>query len=440
MSVVLLYLRPVLLLLCVCGAGAFFLWRTNQRQVDDGKRKKEDDGKRKKDDDATIEDDKRQYKDNDDDMKQIMKDMKRDQRKRRESDKEALAKDMQEQERIKKEELERAQAEENRKKEDRCKEMRRKVARELLETEKSYVEKLNTLVDVFEQPMKHSLTVTADQRNHIFSNVESLRNFNVMLLQDLENIVANWSDNSELGGVFLRVADFFKLYITYINNYTHSIETVNTCKQNTQFCTLLEACERNPRCSGLDLPSLLIMPVQRIPRYILLLTEIYKNTLPSHVDYAKLGQALTKVKDVAVNINEAKRNAESHLRIYDISKHLDNMPEPLLRPSRRLILEGELKQKPKAASLSEAWESMSYILFNDILIQAKKKGKRFVVKSVSPLSSLQVARYDNKNEFGLFLNNVFLLITGATNEETTKWLDAITDAQKAESVHHKISV
>lgn len=45
---------------------------------------------------------------------------------------------------------------------------------------------------------------------------------------------------------------------------------------------------------NLDFASILIRPVQRIPRYILLLEEILKGTNKSHLDFNKLKEALSK--------------------------------------------------------------------------------------------------------------------------------------------------
>jgi len=42
----------------------------------------------------------------------------------------------------------------------------------------------------------------------------------------------------------------------------------------------------------------LIMPIQRIPRYNMLLGDLYSNTWPFHVDYENLGNA-HKVKTIA---------------------------------------------------------------------------------------------------------------------------------------------
>ena len=54
----------------------------------------------------------------------------------------------------------------------------------------------------------------------------------------------------------------------------------------------------NFRCHGLDLTSFLIMPVQRVPRYRMLIEEIVKQTPPDHPDMQSLATALEKVGSV----------------------------------------------------------------------------------------------------------------------------------------------
>jgi len=45
----------------------------------------------------------------------------------------------------------------------------------------------------------------------------------------------------------------------------------------------------------LDLSSILIQPVQRLPRYQLLIKELLKYTEEGHVDYAPLQEAMKKI-------------------------------------------------------------------------------------------------------------------------------------------------
>jgi hypothetical protein len=59
--------------------------------------------------------------------------------------------------------------------------------------------------------------------------------------------------------------------------------------------------------AGGTLESFLITPIQRIPRYVLLLTELLKHTEPSHPDHELLQKAIPLVKDVAEFVNTSMR-------------------------------------------------------------------------------------------------------------------------------------
>jgi hypothetical protein len=39
---------------------------------------------------------------------------------------------------------------------------------------------------------------------------------------------------------------------------------------------------------GMDLQSILIKPIQRLPKYVLLLKDLYKHTEKSHIDYENI--------------------------------------------------------------------------------------------------------------------------------------------------------
>lgn len=54
----------------------------------------------------------------------------------------------------------------------------------------------------------------------------------------------------------------------------------------------------------IDILKLLILPIQRLPRYTLLLKELLKYTQEDHRDYPALSEAFDKMKDVATSVNE----------------------------------------------------------------------------------------------------------------------------------------
>ena len=57
----------------------------------------------------------------------------------------------------------------------------------------------------------------------------------------------------------------------------------------------LEVCKTHPDAKGLDIRSFLIQPVQRVPRYRMLLEDLLKVTEEGHPDEAPLKDALEKV-------------------------------------------------------------------------------------------------------------------------------------------------
>ena len=72
--------------------------------------------------------------------------------------------------------------------------------------------------------------------------------------------------------------------------------------------------------AGVDISSLLIAPVQRCPRYALLLKELIKHTPEAHADYPSLLSAQVHIKHVCMTINEAKRAAEQNKKMTNLAK------------------------------------------------------------------------------------------------------------------------
>ena len=75
-----------------------------------------------------------------------------------------------------------------------------------------------------------------------------------------------------------------------------------------------------PECKNLTIDQYLIMPIQRVPRHILLLTDLIKHTPPEHPDFAALSKAVERTKEVAVVFNDAKGRALSNTKVCTISQ------------------------------------------------------------------------------------------------------------------------
>jgi RhoGEF domain len=82
---------------------------------------------------------------------------------------------------------------------------------------------------------------------------------------------------------------------------------------------LSQRTHRKKRCQGLDLDAFLIMPIQRVPRYLLYLKDLRRSD-PSNTKTAD--QALENLEAIMYFINEGKRKAEGLLRVAKLQRQL----------------------------------------------------------------------------------------------------------------------
>ena len=89
------------------------------------------------------------------------------------------------------------------------------------------------------------------------------------------------------------------------------------------------------------------MPVQRIPRYKLLIEDLLKKTEESHSDYLNLKKAYQVIEHVATFVNETIRQHEMFITMLEIQKTLSGFDEALLVPGRRFIKRGTVNKVNK---------------------------------------------------------------------------------------------
>ena len=74
--------------------------------------------------------------------------------------------------------------------------------------------------------------------------------------------------------------------------------------KNTSFGNWLQSTltKHSDLCRGLaNLPAFLICPVQRLPRYMLILRDLQKCTPEDHPDYPHLNDAFEVIKELVIN-------------------------------------------------------------------------------------------------------------------------------------------
>ena len=100
--------------------------------------------------------------------------------------------------------------------------------KEIVSTEKSYVNDLNQLVATFVQPLRDAAmgpkpVLSSDKILIIFGNIDILLCLNTKLLDDLSKELQG---EGRIGKVILEFAPFLKIYSTYVDAYDAAIHTM----------------------------------------------------------------------------------------------------------------------------------------------------------------------------------------------------------------------
>lgn len=237
---------------------------------------------------------------------------------------------------------------------------KRSALQEILTYVESQSDKLNGLVEIYLRPLNDASfrsggeILGLDKITKIFSNIEDIAMINEALYKQLdERIRVDGSDR--VGDIFLNMSFALKLYSRYISNFDTSRECITESIENSKgFASWLQELEDDPetarRFKNNRLQSILMTPVNQIPRFELLLRELhkYQSKLGETQWMEELERCMDVVHEVAVYNNDCIRQHESKAAMYELELRFkaDARPQPPLagagQPLRELVREGAM--------------------------------------------------------------------------------------------------
>ncbi|ETK79985.1 hypothetical protein, variant 1 [Phytophthora nicotianae CJ01A1] len=255
--------------------------------------------------------------------------------------------------------------------------------------------------------------------------------------------VAVQSEAAGVGAIFCRYAPLFKLYGDYAKDYEEVAALLQNFRRDTRlgFSQFLDSC-REKSGSSKPFESLLIMPIQRIPRYKLLLERLCELTPPEHPDASFLTEAVSRVRTVASGINETVRRQENLETVLQAQQKFSGQLS-LFTADRRLLKSGKLIKMS-----TKRQEDVMIHLFNDILLYSNVlinggyrvrrivhlQSKAVGVKTElpAPVQALFDQQAKRRKDCGFVVTSrekTFILFT-ETPEAQREWVDAIASAVK----------
>ncbi|KYQ56457.1 hypothetical protein ALC60_04534 [Trachymyrmex zeteki] len=304
--------------------------------------------------------------------------------------------------------------------EEKEKILRSQAIREILTTEVTYLQQLEILAEFFIQPilerklLDHPLLVT------LAENIKTLYNVSGELVAGLKRNPDN------IAGVFHKLAPFFKLYSVYAYDYTQVLNLLQTSEENDSIFKKF-ICDQETRPEvGRKLSSLLITPVQRVPRYQLLVKQVLQHTPYRHREYRHLQACLVEIEKSAKHINTLIAQNEETQKLLNLQKCIVTSIN-LVKPGRILIKQGPLMRVSRRGN--SAYRRY-FVLLNDTLLYCKGEPETSLnVSCVLPLNKCSLTCVLSKKLFRITcLHETFLLYS--ENADSAEWIQSIQSAIK----------
>lgn len=298
---------------------------------------------------------------------------------------------------------------------------------EVLETERSYVRSLNLVLSKFFEPLEEEKKLLSEKEmDVIFGNLKEVQTVNsILVLEELESR-AKESKYPSVGIVLANATPSLnEAYTKYIVNCQASLDMLKKCKKRKPFIAWLKEVEQDPELHKLHLDDYLLDPIKRIPLYGLLLKAVIKYTPSESVDYPILLSALSKMEQVAENLNNEKRENEAMEKIMEIQSKLI-CEEELALPGRQLVREG---------ALISIWGKAKYFhLFNDAILCSYEN---IVLEIISLKHASLVDLPDQvalKNRFQIEAGGKSYIFLCPTVQEKSSWLQ---DLRSSTIIHEQ---
>ncbi|XP_030878347.1 pleckstrin homology domain-containing family G member 3 isoform X1 [Leptonychotes weddellii] len=257
---------------------------------------------------------------------------------------------------------------------------RGRVVREIVETERMYVQDLRSIVeDYLLKIIDTPGLLKPEQVSALFGNIENIYALNSQLLRDLDSCNG---DPVAVASCFVERSQEFDIYTQYCNNYPNSVAALTECMRDKQQAKFFRDRQELLQHS-LPLGSYLLKPVQRILKYHLLLQEIAKHFDEEEDGFEVVEDAIDTMTCVAWYINDMKRRHEHAVRLQEIQSLLINWKGPDLTIYGELVLEGTFR-------VHRVRNERTFFLFDKALLITKKRGDHFVYKGHIPCSSLML--------------------------------------------------
>ncbi|KAM9375914.1 FYVE, RhoGEF and PH domain-containing protein 4a isoform 2-T2 [Pholidichthys leucotaenia] len=306
------------------------------------------------------------------------------------------------------------------------------IANELLHTEEAYVARLNLLDQVFCKNLTEEAnkgTFPVEVVKNIFSNISSIHTFHKdFLLPDLTKRMGQWASTPRIGDILQKLTPFLKMYAEYVKNFDKANDLLKQwIDRSPQFKAIIQEIQSQEICGSLTLQHHMLEPVQRIPRYEMLLKDYLKKLPQDDPDRRDAEKSLEIISTAATHSNSAIRKSENLKKLLEIYEMLGE-EEDIVHASNEFIKEGYIL---KLASRNTSAMERYLFLFNNMLLYCTPKfslgGPKYTVRTrigIDGMTVRETTNDDYPHTFQVSGKERTLELQASSEQDKVDWIKA----------------
>ena len=288
---------------------------------------------------------------------------------------------------------------------------------EILSSEQTYLNMIREACSYKKQLVSRKFV--DEKELDMFNNLPVLSHVSKKLLQALLRKMEKLDETTTVGDVFLHMMSELRVFKAYASAYQSGLATMARLLSQPESKAFLES-----RKAGSRLDGLLVAPVQRLPRYMMLLKSLSKATPATHADSAHLMAAVKGVAAVLALVEDGMKQSA----VSDWSD-IQFMPSSVMdNRVLKIVQSGEATWLHKKRLIA-----VRFVLFDQLFMLAySKNGQWNFLGSLGIRNSmLSLHRDDGKLEgsstfflslSSMSLSGLVLLFSVASEQLQSQWL------------------
>eukprot|EP01105_Mastigella_eilhardi_P007142 TRINITY_DN1859_c0_g1_i2.p1 TRINITY_DN1859_c0_g1~~TRINITY_DN1859_c0_g1_i2.p1 ORF type:complete len:663 (+),score=179.11 TRINITY_DN1859_c0_g1_i2:322-2310(+) len=319
------------------------------------------------------------------------------------------------------------------------------VLRELISTERDYLDDLRLLVTVWQIEVAKTGVLTQQETNFVFDLLPRMVRLSTELIDDLEAQERAPPPRQLIGECFLKRLPQFRLYIEYTARQTATSEILAAAKKNNKITALFAKLQEKAELKLLSLEDFLIKPTQRMTKYPLLLRDLAHDTDAAHADNAALASACEAMQQLLRDINGESKNRLSLQLLTKLQPTIvwKQQAYDLIASQCQLLVDGQMDVTVVSGGITEKGDQAFLFDACLLVLRGSRSGRPEEVATL-PLHGSTI-RLDDENTPASFTitasgGDVIAVLRPTQTHVCKHWFTVYTDAMPGVLAHPKTLV